>query len=48
MYELLFFLLGLIIGVLSGITFICMYKIESFSGNKLEEKNIIKNEKKKN
>lgn len=46
MYELLFFLLGLIIGVLSGMTFICIYKIESILGNKPEEKNNRKNEKK--
>lgn len=48
MYELLFFLLGLIIGVLSGITFICIYKIDSFSSEHLKNKKEIKNEKKNN
>ena len=40
MIELLFFLLGLIIGLLSGITFICLYFIKSVLDDKedLKEK----------
>ena len=37
MIELLFFLLGLIIGLLSGITFICLYFVKSVSGNSILE-----------
>ena len=46
MIELLFFLLGLIIGLLSGITFICLYFVKSVSGNSILELPSIKNEKK--
>ena len=48
MTELLFFLLGLIIGLLSGITFICLYFVKSVSGNSILELPSIKNEKKNN
>lgn len=48
MTELLFFILGLIIGLLSGITFICLYLVKSVSNDRFKiiaEKN---NEKKNN
>lgn len=48
MTELLFFLLGLIIGLLSGITFICLYFVKSVSNDRLIELPRLKNEKKNN
>lgn len=46
MIELLFFLLGLIIGLLSGITFICLYFIKSVSDDRTKDIPSLKNEKK--
>ena len=48
MIELLFFLLGLIIGLLSGITFICLYFVKSVSNDRTIQIPGIKNEKKNN
>lgn len=48
MIELLFFLLGLIIGLLSGITFICLYFVKGVSNDRNFELPSIKNEKKNN
>lgn len=48
MNELLFFLLGLIIGLLSGISFLCLYLVKLVSNNRCNEVLTIKNEKKNN
>lgn len=48
MVELLFFLLGLIIGLLSGITLICFYYVKSVSKNSGIELPRLKDEKKNN
>ena len=48
MTELLFFLLGLIIGLLSGITFICLYVVKSVSNDRRFELPRLKDEKKNN
>ena len=48
MIELLFFLLGLIIGLLSGITFICLYVVKSVSNDRGFELPRLKDEKKNN
>ena len=48
MVELLFFLLGLIIGLLSGMTFICLYYVKSVSNDRGIELPRLKDEKKNN
>ena len=46
--TLLFFFLGLIIGLLSGITFICLYVVKSVSNDRGFELPRLKDEKKNN
>lgn len=48
MNELLFFLLGLVIGGLTGITLMCMLQINRMADDKLIESSKIKHEKKNN
>ena len=48
MTELLFFLLGLIIGLLSGITILCLYFVKSVSNDRRFELSRLKDEKKNN
>lgn len=46
MSELLFFLLGLVIGGLTGITLMCMLQINRIAGERLIQSSDNKNEKK--
>lgn len=48
MTNLLFFLLGLIIGLLSGITFICLHFVKYVSNNEFIKLPRLKDEKKNN
>lgn len=46
MSELLFFLLGLVIGGLTGVTLICMLQINRIVDGKILQSSIMENEKK--
>lgn len=48
MYELLFFIFGLVIGGLIGITIMCILQINRLNDNKQIRDYISKNEKKNN